>query len=69
MNALLLHLICLSACLSLTAQSDWVLKKQKDGISIYSRSSEISSFDDLRVEVDLKGTINQLATIQLDIPG
>ncbi|HEX4849914.1 MAG TPA: START domain-containing protein [Puia sp.] len=68
MKALLLHLICLSACLSLNAQSNWVLKKQKDGISIYSRSSEVSPFDDLKVEVDLKGTIDQLASILLDIP-
>ncbi|PWT70754.1 MAG: hypothetical protein C5B59_20340 [Bacteroidetes bacterium] len=68
MKVKLLFLICMIAGFSLTAQTNWILKKQKDGISVYSRPSETSSFDDLKVEVDLKGTLEQLASILLNIP-
>lgn len=68
MKAIILQWIFLSASLPLIAQTNWSLKKQKDGISIYSRASDESPFDDLKVELDLKGTISQLASVLLDIP-
>jgi START domain len=49
--------------------SNWTLEKEKDGIKISSRPAEGSSFKDTRVEVDVPGNIDQLATILLDIPG
>jgi|SRR5450432_174796 len=51
------------------AQNNWILQKEKDGIRISGRRTTESSFNDIRVELDLTGNIDQLATILLDIPG
>jgi hypothetical protein len=48
-------------------QENWILQKEKDGIKISSRHSATSAFNDIRVELDLPGTIDQLARILLDI--
>ena len=47
--------------------SGWMLKDQKDGISVYSRHSEISKFNDIEVQMDLPGTVAQLTTILFDV--
>jgi hypothetical protein len=53
--------------LSSPAQNNWILQKEKDGIKISNRHSTRSSFNDVRVEVDLPGDIDQLASILLDV--
>ncbi|HEY4967620.1 MAG TPA: START domain-containing protein [Puia sp.] len=52
---------------STAAQNNWTLQKEKDGIKISNRPSPTSSFNDVRVEVDLPGNIDQLAAILLDV--
>jgi hypothetical protein len=52
---------------SLFAQKNWVLRKDKDGIQISTRSSNQSKFNDIKVEMDLPGTILQLAAILTDV--
>jgi len=47
--------------------NDWMLKDQKDGISVYSRHSELSRFNDIEVEMDLPGTAAQLISILLNV--
>ena len=54
--------------LPVCAQNNWVLQKQKDGIQISNRPASNSSFKDIRVEVDLPGTVGQLAAILQDVP-
>jgi len=49
------------------AQNDWTIQKEKDGIKISSRHSSISPFNDVRVELDLTGNIEQLEDILLDV--
>jgi hypothetical protein len=49
------------------AQNGWKLQKEKDGIKISSRASPSSSFDDIRVEADFPGRIEQLQAILVDI--
>jgi hypothetical protein len=51
----------------LYAQTNWTLQKEKDGIKISSRPSKTSQFSDIRVELDLPGTREQLAAILLDV--
>ena len=46
---------------------NWMLKDQKDGISVYSRHSELSKFNDIEVEMDLPGTAAQLTSILFDV--
>jgi hypothetical protein len=45
----------------------WVLAKQQDGVKIFSRNSEHSKFDDIKVEADLPGNITQMASILKDV--
>jgi hypothetical protein len=52
---------------SVPIKNDWILKKEKDGINIYSRHSDISKFNDLRIEIDLPGNLSQLSSILLDV--
>jgi hypothetical protein len=49
------------------AQNDWSVLKVKDGIRISSRHSPASPFDDIRVELDLTGDIEQLEAILVDV--
>jgi START domain len=62
--------ICLQSQLlmgSLFAQKKWVLRKDKEGIKISTRLSDRSKFNDIKVEMDLPGTIFQLAAILTDV--
>ena len=52
---------------ALFAQNSWVLQKEKDGIKISNRHSDTSPFNDVRVEADLPGNLDQLAGILLDV--
>ena len=53
--------------LPLFAQNDWSILKVKDGIKISSRHSPTSPFDDIRVELDVAGNIDQLEGILVDV--
>ena len=64
---ILILLLFLPGTVSLFAQNEWVFKKEKDGIKIYTRHGEHSKFNDLKVELDLRGTISQLSSILLDV--
>jgi hypothetical protein len=48
-------------------QPDWTIEKEKDGIRISSRPAASSQFNDIRVELDLPGNIDQLKKILLDV--
>jgi hypothetical protein len=48
-------------------QDNWTLQKDKDGIKISSRKTKSSTFNDIRVELDLPGNMEQLAAILLDV--
>ena len=49
------------------AQSAWNLKKDQNGILIYSRSLKDSKFNELRAVFDLTGTFDQLSSILNDV--
>jgi hypothetical protein len=52
---------------SLQAQQDWTLKKDENGIKVYSRSSEHSKYNELRVEMTLQNNLSSVAALVLDI--
>jgi len=52
---------------SLFAQNEWTVLKEKDGIKISSRHSPVSPFNDIRVELNLTGNIDQLEAILVDV--
>jgi START domain len=51
-----------------SAQGAWVLKKQEDGIKVYSRSIDTLKIKELKVEFSLKAKLSDLAAVILDIP-
>jgi len=53
--------------LKTTAQDPWKFQKEKDGIRISTRKTPNSAFDDIRVEADFPGTIQQIAKILMDV--
>lgn len=67
MKALIICLLALPAFTPCADKNEWTLKKDIDGINIYSRRSTFSRFDDTRVDMDLTGTIDQLAAILRDV--
>jgi hypothetical protein len=67
MKALYICLLILPTVLAASDKSVWTLKREKDGINIYSRPSDYSKFNDIRVDMDLPGTIEQLAAILRDV--
>jgi hypothetical protein len=67
MKVLTIYLLILQCVVSEPKKNTWVFKKEKDGITVYSRHSDISDFNDLRVEMDLPGTLSQLSSILLDV--
>lgn len=48
-------------------QGAWVVSKQENGIKIYSRHSQHSEFDDIKVETDFPGNVSQMASILADV--
>jgi hypothetical protein len=52
---------------SLFGQNNWILQKEKDGIKISTRHAVSSQFDDVHVEADLPGNIEQMKSILIDI--
>jgi hypothetical protein len=69
MNRNFLYLILLFQGLHFhgLGQDNWVLKKEKDSIRVYNRSSAHSKVNDLRVETILRTSLSCLAAVVLDI--
>ncbi|HTR30209.1 MAG TPA: START domain-containing protein [Puia sp.] len=67
MKALYVCLLALPSFLPAPDKNEWTLRREKDGINIYSRPSDYSKFNDIRVDMDLPGTIDQLASILRDV--
>jgi hypothetical protein len=68
-NYLFLFLVFAGRCFPGQAQNKpWTLKKDKDGIKVYSRNNTRSKFNELKVETDLSCRLSDLAAVILDIP-
>ena len=53
--------------ISIFGQNNWVMQYDQDEIKISHRKNVKTSFDDIRVELDVPGKLEQLETIILDI--
>jgi len=49
------------------AQANWVLKKDKDAIKVYTRDTKNSSFKSVKVTCTIPGTLSQLTALLLDV--
>jgi hypothetical protein len=62
----LLLMACLCGALQASAQP-WELKKEEDGIRIYTRTADNSRFNEVKVETIVSGKLSSLAALILDI--
>ncbi len=69
MKAFFICLLYLPTFVPASDKNDWTLKREKDGINIYSRPSDYSKVNDIRVDMDLTGTVEQLAAVLRDVNG
>lgn len=53
--------------ISMFGQNNWIVQNDQDGIKISHRKNVKTSFDDIRVELDVPGKLEQLETIILDV--
>lgn len=63
----ILVVICLLLTPAAQCQSDWKLKKDKNGIKVFSRKTTEFKFDELKVECEFDGKISQLVAVILDV--
>ncbi len=63
----LLAFTCLLLQISAKSQQGWTLKKDKNGIKVFSRKTDNFKFDELKVECEFEGRISQLAAVLLDV--
>jgi len=66
-NYLLFTIAFTLQLVSLQAQQEWNLKKDENGIKVYSRSSEHTKYNELRVEMTLQTSLSSVAALVLDI--
>ena len=63
---LIIFFFCI-ASISLNAQINWALKKDKDNIKVYTGTTPNSAFKSVRVTCILPGTLSQLTALLLDV--
>jgi len=67
MKTLIILLFFVPCTSSFREPTNWSLAKEKDGIKIYSRHSDHSKFNDLKIETELVGNLSQISAILLDV--
>lgn len=50
-----------------SAQPQWELKKEKNGISVYSLKTDTGAFNSIKVEALLPGNVDDLVSLLLDV--
>ena len=66
-NLLLILFILPLTYFSGFAQGSWNLKKDKEGIKIFSRTSEHSKINELGADFSMQATLSELAAVMLDV--
>ncbi|MEO6550252.1 MAG: START domain-containing protein [Ferruginibacter sp.] len=59
--------VCLVFQMTTQAQEDWRLRKDQNGIKVFSRKPKGVKFDEIKVESEYEGRISQLAAVLYDI--
>ena len=67
MKQLIAIIIGLSSIINLNAQTDWELKKEKDGIKVYLREVEGSKIQEYKAEAILKGKVSSYIAVMKDV--
>jgi hypothetical protein len=64
---LLLVLTCVLFAVPAKSQENWKLRKESNGIKVFSRETKNFKFNELKVECEVDGTPSQLTALLLDI--
>ncbi|TWR31713.1 lipid-binding protein [Mucilaginibacter pallidiroseus] len=64
---ILAALLTLSCAITASAQEDWKLSTQKDGIKVYTRSVPNSKLKALKVDCNFNATLTQMTAILTDV--
>lgn len=62
-----LVLVCMAVQIQVKSQETWKLRKEKNGIKVFSRKTKNYNFDELKVECVLDGRLSQLAAVLFDV--
>ncbi|MFI5154458.1 MAG: sterol desaturase family protein, partial [Chitinophagales bacterium] len=62
-------LIILLSSFVVRGQDDWILSKETNGIKVFTRKTEHSKFNELKVECTLEAKLSQLAAVIFDMNG
>ncbi|MCW3090109.1 MAG: lipid-binding domain protein [Ferruginibacter sp.] len=63
----IIFILCLFFQLTAVGQEDWILKKDKNGIKVYSRKVKNAKFNEIKVECEFEGRLSQLAAVLFDV--
>ena len=66
-TSLLLILLFVLQAMPLSAQNEWKLKTDKDGVQVYMRGEESSSYKTVKTVCTLKTSLSSVAAILLDV--
>jgi hypothetical protein len=53
---------------SAAAQDGWSLRKDKEGIKIFSRASDHSKINEVKADFNMQGTLSEFADVMIDLP-
>jgi START domain len=59
--------LCMLLQISVKCQESWTLRKDKNGIKVFSRKTASYKFDELKVECVFEGRLSQLAAVLFDV--
>jgi hypothetical protein len=60
-------IMLLSAAAAVYAQTEWHLKKEEEGIKVYTRNTPNSNFKSIKVEFDINSRLSQIVAFLLDV--
>lgn len=58
--------VCVLGHFVVNAQTNWELKKNEEGIKVYTKSSEDSRWKSIKVTCELEGSLSELTALLLD---
>ncbi|MEP7142126.1 MAG: START domain-containing protein [Ferruginibacter sp.] len=63
----ILVMVCMLLQISVKCQEDWTLRKDKNGIKVFSRKTKNFKINELKVECLFEGRLSQLAAVLFDV--
>lgn len=59
--------MCIYTPALVSAQKEWTRKSMKDGISVFTRTDEVSGLKEIRVQCQVPATLSQMVALLMDV--